>query len=61
MAKFKFNDVPVEASAQGEAAEKLRYAIVLTRHFAPHELRKLAEVVEKEPAKVAMAKKALGL
>jgi hypothetical protein len=61
MAAFKFNDVPVEAGVESEAAEKLRYALVLTRHFKVHELKKLAEVVEKQPLKVAFAKKALGL
>jgi hypothetical protein len=61
MATYKFNDVPVEAGTQSEAAEKLRYALVLAKHFKVHEMRKLAEVVEKEPMKVAFAKKALGL
>lgn len=61
MQTFKFNDVPLQATTQAEAAEKLRYALVLTRNFKPHELRRLAEVVEKDPLKVAIAKKALGL
>lgn len=59
--KHKFNDVPVVAINQIEAAEKLRYALVLTKHFSAQELKRLAEVVEREPAKVAFAKKALGL
>jgi hypothetical protein len=61
MKTFKFNDVPLPATTQTEAAEKLRYALVLARSFQPHELRRLAEVVEKDPLKVALAKKALGL
>ena len=61
MAIYKFNDVPVESGSQSEASEKLRYVLVLTRHFKVNELKKLAEVVEREPMKVAFAKKALGL
>lgn len=61
MATHKFNDVPVESGTQAEAAEKLRYALVLTKHFKAHELKRLAQVAEHEPLKVAIAKKALGL
>ena len=61
MATFKFNDVPVSSASQSEASDKLKYALVLTKHFKVHELKRLAEVVEREPLKVAFAKKALGL
>jgi hypothetical protein len=57
----KFNEVPVPAMNQTEAAQKLRYALVLTKHFSASELKRLAEVVEHEPMKVTFAKKALGL
>ena len=61
MATHKFNDVPVSGITQTEAAEKLRYALVLTKHFKANELKRLAQVVEQEPMKVIFAKKALGL
>lgn len=61
MATHKFNDVPVQAPTQAEASDKLRYALVLTKHFKVNELKRLAEVVEREPSKVAFAKQALGL
>jgi hypothetical protein len=61
MAIHKYNDVPVHGASQSEATEKLRYALVLTKHFSAKELKRLAEVAEREPGKVAIAKKALGL
>ncbi len=54
-------DVSISAPSQGEAAEKLKYAMVFIKKFTTTELKRFAEVVEKEPAKTALAKKALGL
>ena len=54
-------EISIAAKSQEEAAEKLRCATTFIKKFSLAELQRLAEVVEKEPAKVAFAKKALGL
>ncbi len=57
---YKF-EISIQADSQQEAEEKLRCASVFIRKLKTAELKKLAEVIEKEPSKVALAKKALGL
>ena len=51
----------MDGNSQGEAAEKLTCLLRVARKFNLKEIKKLAEVVEKEPVKVAFAKKAMGL
>lgn len=54
-------DVAISAASQAEAAEKLKSALVFIKKFSTKELKRFAEVVEKDSAKVMLAKKALGL
>lgn len=60
MEKHKF-EVEIQAESKAEAAEKLRCALVFVKKFTTKELKKFAEVTEKDPVKIAFAKKALGL
>jgi hypothetical protein len=60
MAVYNF-DISVQAESDKEAVEKLRCATVFMKKFTTKELKRFAEVIEKEPAKIAFAKKALGL
>lgn len=61
MAEFKFDKVGAHGNDQGDAAERLKQAIKLTKLFTARELRRLVEVAENEPVKIAFAKKAIGL
>ena len=54
-------EVEITAPSQAEAMEKLKAAMVFVKKFTTKELKRFAEVVENEPAKIALAKQALGL
>ena len=54
-------EINIEATTETEADTKMKALIVLLRKLKANELAKLAEVIEKNPIKTAMAKKALGL
>ena len=54
-------DINIEAASEAEADTKMKAIIVLLKKLKANELAKLAEVVEKNPLKTALAKKALGL
>jgi len=60
MGMYRF-EISVPGDSEQEAAEKLKCMIVFMKKFKTNELKKFAEVAEKEPAKIAFAKKALGL
>lgn len=60
MSKYSF-DISIEAESQKEAEEKLMAAIVLLRKLKVKEIKKLADIVQNDPVKTAIAKKALGL
>ena len=60
-AEFKFDKVGVHGNDQADAAERLKQAIKMTKLFTARELKRLVEVTEKEPMKIAFAKKAIGL
>ena len=61
MAVYKFDEVGMDGSTQSEAAEKLKYLLTLARRFNVKELKRFAEIAEKEPAKIFFLKKAAGL
>jgi hypothetical protein len=58
--KYTF-EISIEAQSQDEAILKLQSASTLMQRLKATELAKLADVVKNEPAKTALAKKALGL
>ena len=60
MPKFSYT-ISLEASVEAEAIQKMKAATTLFKHLSAKELARLAEVVEKEPMKVKMAKGFLGL
>lgn len=61
MAEFKFDKVGAHGDNQSDAAERLQHALNLTKLFKARELKRLVEVAQNQPLKVAIAKKALGL
>lgn len=60
MNKFSF-DITIQADSAKDAEEKLRAASTLMERLQVKEIKKLAEVVKNDPAKTALAKRALGL
>lgn len=60
MKKHKF-EISIEAASEQDAISKLKGATVLMQKLSATEIQKLADVVKNDPAKTAMAKKALGL
>ena len=60
MQLFPYN-LKIEAASEAEADTKVKAVGVLLKKLKANELAKLAEVVEKNPVKTALAKKALGL
>ena len=62
MSKQKYAyTVSIEAETEPEAQAKIKAATTLFKHLSSKELSRLADVVEKEPNKVRMAKGFLGL
>ena len=53
--------ITLEAATEADALAKMNAARVLFKNFSPVELTRLAEVVVKDPIKVKMAKKMMGL
>jgi hypothetical protein len=60
MAKFSY-DISIEASGEGEADTKMKALTTLASKLTAKELEKLAWIVKNDPAKTALAKKALGV
>ena len=60
MNKYNF-EVAIEASSEEEATEKLKAAIILMQKLKANEIKRLSDIVKNDPAKTAMAKRALGL
>jgi hypothetical protein len=60
MNKYSF-EVTIEAQTQSEAEVKLLAASTLMQKLKAREIAKLADVVKNDPAKTALAKRALGL
>ena len=60
MQSFPYN-LKIEAASEAEADTKVKAVGVLLKKLKANELAKLADVVENNPMKTALAKKALGL
>lgn len=60
MKKHTF-EISIEAASQQDAVTKLQAASILMQRLNPKEIMKLADVVQNDPVKTALAKKALGL
>jgi hypothetical protein len=54
-------EINIEATTEAEADTKMSAIIVLVKKLKSTELAKLAHIVQHEPIKTAMAKKALGV
>lgn len=60
MQKFNY-DISIEANNEAEADTKMQTIMVLVKKLKSNELAKLAHIVQNDPIKTAMAKKALGV
>ncbi len=60
MTPFNY-EINIEATTEAEAESKMRAIIILVKKLRVNELVKLAHIVQNDPIKTAMAKKALGV
>lgn len=60
MATFNY-EINIEATSEAEADTKMKAVTVLVKKLKANELAKLAHIVQNDPIKTAMAKKALGV
>ena len=60
MNKFNY-EITIEASTESEADIKMTAVGTLIKKLTTKELAKLAHIVQNDPIKTAMAKKALGV
>ena len=60
MKKFNY-DISIEAASEAEADAKMKALSVLAKKINTKELLKLADIVQNDPVKTAIAKKALGV
>lgn len=60
MKKFNY-DISIEAASEAEADAKMKALSVLAKKLNTKELIKLADIVQNDPVKTAIAKKALGV
>lgn len=59
MQKYQY-EIAISANSEQEADTKMKALTVLASKLSAKEIEKLAHVVEHEPAKTALAKRALG-
>lgn len=60
MATFNY-EINIEATNEIEADTKMKAVTILVKKLKANELAKLAHIVQNDPIKTAMAKKALGV
>jgi hypothetical protein len=60
MTTFNY-EINIEATTEAEADTKMKAITVLVKKLKSTELAKLAHIVQNDPIKTAMAKKALGV
>lgn len=60
MTTFNY-EINIEATTEAEADTKMKAITVLVKKLKSNELAKLAHIVQNDPIKTAMAKKALGV
>jgi hypothetical protein len=54
-------EISIEALSEADALQKLKAAVTLMKKLKLSEIQKLAHIVEHDPIKTAMAKRALGV
>ena len=60
MTTFNY-EINIEATTEAEAESKMRAITILVKKLKTNELSRLAHIVQNDPIKTAMAKKALGV
>ena len=60
MTTFNY-EINIEAATEAEADTKMKAITILVKKLKSTELAKLAHIVQNDPIKTAMAKKALGV
>lgn len=60
MKKYSY-DITVEAATEAEADSKMKAMSVIAKKLNTKEIVKLADIVQNDPVKTAIAKKALGV
>ena len=60
MKKYNY-DISIEATSEAEADAKMKALSVLAKKLNTKELLKLADIVQNDPVKTALEKKALGV
>ena len=60
MTTFNY-EINIEATTEAEADTKMKAITILVKKLKSTELAKLANIVQNDPIKTAMAKKALGV
>ena len=60
MKKYSY-DITVEATTEAEADSKMKALSAIAKKLSTKELVKLADIVQNDPVKTALAKKALGV
>ena len=60
MKKFSY-DITIEAATETEADAKMKSLTTIAKKLNTKELAKLADIVQNDPVKTALAKKALGV
>lgn len=60
MSNFSY-EINIEALTEAEAESKMRAITILVKKLKANELSRLAHIVQNDPIKTAMAKKALGV
>lgn len=60
MTTYEF-EISIKATSQDEAVSKLKSVSVVLAKLNTKELAKLADIVQNDPVKTALAKKALGV
>jgi hypothetical protein len=61
MGMHKFYEVEMDGANKEDAAEKLKWLLILATKFTGGEIRKFAQIALKEPGKIMFLKKAAGL
>lgn len=60
MKKYTY-EISIEATSEKEADTKMKALSVLAKKLSAKELEKLADIIQNDPQKTALAKQALGV
>jgi hypothetical protein len=61
MGMHRFDEVTMDGATKQDAAEKLKWLLILASKFTGDEIKKLAQIALKEPGKIIFLKRAAGL